>query len=270
MEELCVNPLMRLLLVEDNPGDALLLHELLIDNPDPAAPMVQITVAEDLKTALSRLDRWRFDVAAVDLNLPDSCNLETFIQMRNHSPDLAIVVLTGLEDETLGIEAIRHGAQDYLVKGRLDGLLLSRALRYATERQRLMNELERLRFVQRQQLEMSQLAYYSSDLPDESGRVFALLPVYGTLVRRYVLATRERQPKPSEEVQSLALRMAAMGLGAREVVRLHLKVLKDTGNWSTYAEERAFSVDARLALLELMGHLTDLYRERAMDQGKAS
>lgn len=255
---------LRVLLVEDSSGDVELFREHLADGGAEGGPALALVSAEDLGSALSLLGRSRFDVVVLDLNLPDSRNMDTFDAVQVRFPGLPIVVLTGLEDEGLGVESIRRGAQDYLVKGHMDGRLLSRALRYAVERQMLLNEVDRLRFIQRQKDEMSQLERYSDGEPEGGGRVFALKPSYGALVRRYVLATRGREPKPSAEVQNLALRLAAMGLGARDVVRLHLMVLKETGTWSTAAEEKAFSVDARLALVELMGHLTDLYRERAM------
>ncbi|MBF0416324.1 MAG: response regulator [Magnetococcales bacterium] len=263
MESHTLNTL-SVLLAEDNPGDANLFHDHLLEGQTGGGPTFSLTVAEDLKSVQRILGQGRFDVAVLDLNLPDSRDMETFVKVHERFPNLAIVVLTGLEDERLGVESIRRGAQDYLVKGSVDGLLLGRALRYAAERQMLMNEVERLRFIQRQKEEMGQLETYSDGPPDIGGRVFALKPVYGALVRRYVLATRERLPKPSGEVQNLALRLAAMGMGARDVVRLHLMVLKETGTWSTAAEEKAFSVDARLALVELMGNLIDLYKERAM------
>src|SRR5207253_5078393 len=84
----------------------------------------------------------------LDLSLPDSHGLETLSKMYSEAIGLPILVLTGLDDETLGLEAVQRGAQDYMVKGRIDGRLLVRAIRYAIERkqteERIAHQIERL------------------------------------------------------------------------------------------------------------------------------
>src|SRR4029077_21164601 len=77
------------------------------------------------------------DVVLLDLTLPDSQGFETFTRLHTQAPDVAIVVLSGLDDETLAVRAVQEGAQDYLVKGQVDGGTILRAMRYAIERQRL-------------------------------------------------------------------------------------------------------------------------------------
>src|SRR5207244_7742883 len=89
-----------------------------------------------LDHALTRLSRTGVDVVLLDLGLPDSQGLETFMRARRGAPNEPIVVISGLDDERLALEAVRSGAQDYLVKGRLEGHLLARVIRYAIERQR--------------------------------------------------------------------------------------------------------------------------------------
>ncbi len=251
---------LRILIVEDSPGERELLREQICGESSHFFTP-QVWDASDLATALDTLGRRSIDVILLDLALPDSTGLETLFRVRDHCSEVAIVVLTGMENESLGVEAIQHHAQDYLLKGRLDGFALGRSMRYAVERQRLRNELEQLRFQQRQRQEMRQLEHYSDGGTAKNNRIFSLSPSYGALVRQYVFATREGNNRPSLLVQSLAQRLAAMGAGAQDVVRLHIKMLKETGNWTTSAEERAFGVDARLALVELLGTLADLYRE---------
>ncbi|TDB87151.1 response regulator [Actinomadura sp. KC216] len=120
-----------LLLVEDDPGDAFLFEELLTE----AQPGVRITVATTLAEALEAL-RPEIRCVIVDLALPDAEGLDALRQVRGHSPDAAVLVLTGLADEHLGVEAVAAGAQDYLVKQDVDGALLTRAISYAIERKR--------------------------------------------------------------------------------------------------------------------------------------
>jgi serine phosphatase RsbU (regulator of sigma subunit) len=121
---------MTVLLIEDDDGDALLVDELLLD---AGVPFI-LRRARSLADARGSLA----DAACVllDLELPDSRGLQGVRWLREISPDLAVVVLTGLADEHMGEEAVGLGAQDYLVKGQVDGFLLQRVVRYAVERQR--------------------------------------------------------------------------------------------------------------------------------------
>lgn len=84
------------------------------------------------------------DVVLLDLSLPDSQGWDTFLRVRKHAPHLPIILLTGLDDEVLGMQAVQGGAQDYLVKGQFDGRLLARAVLYAIERKIIEERLEHL------------------------------------------------------------------------------------------------------------------------------
>lgn len=126
------------LLVEDNPGDARLILELL---GEVQAGGFDLERVGRLDHALDRLARTGVDVVLLDLGLPDSQGLDTFVRARRGAPDEPIVVISGLDDERLALEAVRSGAQDYLVKGRIEGHLLARVLRYAVERKRAEQDL---------------------------------------------------------------------------------------------------------------------------------
>jgi DNA-binding response OmpR family regulator len=131
----------RALLVEDNPSDARLLREILA-SADPGGYEVQ--TADCLGEGLRRLEReGRYDVILLDLSLPDSQGLETVSTLQAAVADVPIVVMTGLDDDVSGLEAVRIGAQDYLVKGQTDGRILARTIRYATERKRAEEALRR-------------------------------------------------------------------------------------------------------------------------------
>lgn len=122
--------ILHLLLVEDDDGDALLVEELLVD----AGLAADVTRAWSLEAALDALGD-PVDCVLLDLGLPDASGLDALVQLRRVS-DAALVVLTGLDGIDRGVEAVAAGAQDYLVKGRVDGETLGRALRYAIERRR--------------------------------------------------------------------------------------------------------------------------------------
>jgi serine phosphatase RsbU (regulator of sigma subunit) len=142
---------MHVLLIEDDDGDALLVEELLLD---AGVPFI-LSRARSLGDARRSLGACV--CALLDLDLPDSHGLQGVRWLRENSPDVAVVVLTGLADEHLGEEAVASGAQDYLVKGQVDGFLLQRVVRYAVERQRAEETQRQLREAQLYAAENSRL-----------------------------------------------------------------------------------------------------------------
>ncbi len=125
------------LLLEDNPDDVELLRFHLSESRD-----VQVSVSNTLKSALVQLQDTDFDVALIDLSVPDSQGLETFIEVQSTCPSAAIVILTGLDDQSVASQAIQRGAQDYLNKNDVNGRLLERVIRYAIERKRAQHALK--------------------------------------------------------------------------------------------------------------------------------
>ncbi|MBS2132306.1 PAS domain-containing protein (plasmid) [Burkholderia thailandensis] len=123
----------QILLVEDSPSDTLLIGAALADVQDFRHRLVR---AERLSDALARTGTTHFDVVLLDLGLPDAQGLETFRTFHREVPDLPVLVLTGLDDMSVGLLAIQAGAQDYLTKRDIRPTDLSRAIRYAIERHR--------------------------------------------------------------------------------------------------------------------------------------
>ncbi|HEY2735678.1 MAG TPA: diguanylate cyclase [Polyangiales bacterium] len=126
---------LQLLLVEDNPGDALLFMRQL---PTQGAIVTHTT---RLREALTLLQERSFDVIVTDLSLPDARGLDAVMRLQEAAPDTTVVVLTGLDDEALSLQLAECGAQDCLLKGRLDGPNLVRSLRQARERKRCNQRL---------------------------------------------------------------------------------------------------------------------------------
>ncbi|HLX61429.1 MAG TPA: ATP-binding protein [Planctomycetota bacterium] len=129
----------RVLHIEDNPSDALLLRAMLHETGGNAFELAHV---ERLAPALERLAREPFDVALVDLSLPDSFGIGTFEKVRACSPHVPVIVLSGLDDEAAAMQTVHAGAQDYLCKDELDARMLVRAIRYAIERHRADEALE--------------------------------------------------------------------------------------------------------------------------------
>ena len=152
--------LTQVLLIEDNPADVLLLREAL--EQDPLASF-QVTTAERLKAGVELLQENDFDVILLDLGLPDSQGLDTFIKLHKESPKTPVVILSGLMDEELAFRAIQFGAQDYLVKRQEAWNTAARTVRYAIERQQSQIALRESEGRFRLLFEHSPVAYQSLD-----------------------------------------------------------------------------------------------------------
>jgi two-component sensor histidine kinase/CheY-like chemotaxis protein len=138
MNDVDGNPV-RVLLVEDNPGDVGLLREMLAQ---ANSSRFELTHVERLGRALECLQEASFDLLLLDLSLPDAQGFDTFVRAYTHTQRVPIIVMTGLDDEALAVKAVRKGAQDYLVKGQVGGNLLVRAMRYAIERKRAEEQIK--------------------------------------------------------------------------------------------------------------------------------
>ncbi len=128
----------KILLIEDNAGDIRLIQEMLNEVTDASW---KLKSANRLSTGLQHLAKEQFDVVLLDLGLPDSQGLDTLSKTYAKTEIVPILVLTGLDDESVAIESVNHGAQDYLIKGQINGPALWRTIRYAIGRKRLEEAL---------------------------------------------------------------------------------------------------------------------------------
>ena len=129
----------KLLMVEDNPSDAVMLRVTLAEASDD----YELVHVDRLAKGLERLSAGDIALAFLDLTLPDSRGLETVTRVRTGAPELPIVVLSSLDDEELAIKSVQEGAQNYLVKWRFSARLLTRAIVSAIEQKRSLVSLER-------------------------------------------------------------------------------------------------------------------------------
>ncbi len=210
----------KVLLVEDNPGDVFLLHELL---KEVTTNVVELMPVERLLEALKDLSREDFDVILLDLSLPDSQGLETFVIAHNQAKATPIIVLTGIDDETLAIRAMQEGAQDYLVKGQVTGDSLVRSMRYAIERQRADNALRQSEERFRVALKNSPIFVYNQDM--ELRYTWVYNPSYGLTVEE-ILGKQDLDIIPIEDAQRLTtikLQVLTTGIGTRKEVSITIK-----------------------------------------------
>ncbi len=133
------NPI-SILLIEDNPGDVRLIQEMLFQD---RTGHIMLDTANTLEDGLQQVDQNHYDLILLDLSLPDAFGMDTLLKVEANASETAVVVLTGIEDQTLGLQAVQQGAQDYLSKANVDSKLLMRSIRYAIERYRAEIELRR-------------------------------------------------------------------------------------------------------------------------------
>jgi signal transduction histidine kinase len=222
---------MRILLVEDSPGDVRLLQEFLKEGSDCR---FQITQVDRLSIGLERLAEAHFDAVLLDLSLPDSQGLDTLVRLHEAVKDVPIVVLTGTEDEALGVRLIQAGAQDYLVKGQVTGHQLIRSLRYAAERKRAEEELQRtlgeLRTLSRR-LEVvreDERTRIARELHDELGMRMTCLKM--DLSRLRFIMNDASRPKLEEKILSMIEQVDATIAAVQGLVaELRPGVLDDLG-----------------------------------------
>ncbi len=129
---------LRILLIEDNEDDVQLFVDLISDH---VSSPIDLALASRLDEAIADIRQDPYDMILLDLSLPDSEGCATYHAVQEAAAGTPIIILTGLDDEALALKSLGEGVQDYLVKGKVDGALLMRAIRYAIERQSLIHKL---------------------------------------------------------------------------------------------------------------------------------
>ncbi|NUM43978.1 MAG: response regulator [Anaerolineales bacterium] len=272
-----VLPLVQLLLIEDTPDDARLLQEFV---QNTQKPKFVLTWTRSLSSGLEHLAHTSFDIILLDLHLPDSVGRHTFTRAHRLVPHTPIIILSGTEDETLAIQVVRDGAQDYLLKGQVQRDELKRAINYAIERQRLLNELDTAR--QREQeareiLALEQLSQLTKTTI--TAQLYGLPPlresapdVFNLLMNRYqVLMENALEHRiyhvdqgVSKDLRTLADQLGFLKAGPRDVIELHTQALKSKINQVPLQKAQAYVEEGRLMVLELMGYLVTFYRSHAV------
>ncbi|MFO8010466.1 MAG: PAS domain S-box protein [Dehalococcoidia bacterium] len=155
----------RVLLIEDNPGDARLVEALLAEDGHQAFELI---CEESLKAGRERVCSESFDVVLLDLNLPDSHGIDTFLELEADIPHVPIVILSGVYDEAITLQAVKEGAQDYMIKGEASGDVIARSLKYAIERKRADATEKKLSKRIEAGLRVGNLAWWEMELPSGS------------------------------------------------------------------------------------------------------
>lgn len=266
----------RILLVEDNPGDALLLTELLAEVGNGRFNVIQEST---LDAALQRLKKEEFAAVILDLALPDSKGMDTVDRTHNQvaSARVPIIVLTGVTDESEGVTAVQHGAQDFLVKNDLQASHLIRSVQYAIERHRarLKQEDEEAREHHEREVEslesisststtlVTARAYGMDRLKEASPDTFAtLVDQYTQLIE---LAIEQRafkvDRKTTQDLRVMAQRLGFMRAHPRDVVDIHVAAMRKEAVGAKLRRYYVMAEESRMLLTELMGYLASYYRD---------
>jgi CheY-like chemotaxis protein len=287
----------QVLLVEDAPEDVQFMDALLTDARMPGGTrrLFEVHHAGLLSEALALLEGGPIDVVLLDLHMPDSRGLETLVRVRHRAPTVPVVVLTGLADQDLAVQAVREGAQDYLVKGEVPLDLITRSVRYAIERQRAEEAVVRAQVAQAEaeaalrsakrveaqrrrnrQRELRSLERLSGPRPaSTTAQAFGVQPLsralpqtFQELVSRYAdlmdLALDQRAYKVdhhlSDTIRSLADELGFLNAGPRDIVELHTSALRSKLATAAPQKAQAYVDEGRVMVLELMGDLVAYYR----------
>src|SRR5690348_16921802 len=126
-----------ILVVEDNPSDSFLIREMLLSSGLPK----EIYIAETLSGGIELLSKHPISLVLLDLSLPDSFGMSSFAGVKENFSNVPVIILTGLSDSEVALEALKQGAQDYLVKGDFNSSFLVKSIQYSIERKRVEVEL---------------------------------------------------------------------------------------------------------------------------------
>jgi len=197
---------LRALLVEDNPGDARLIAEMLME----VESQVVLEHTDTLASAIERLSENTIEIVLLDLTLPDSQGIDTFLRLQSAAPDVAVVILSGNANLLEARRTVEEGAQDFLVKGRVDGEILLRSMRYAQSR--MVSERELRKSEERLVEKNAQLVQMVYDVAEAMGRVVEARDPYtqGHQERVATVATTIAKDMGLSEDEISAVEMAAL------------------------------------------------------------
>lgn len=262
-----------LLLVEDNPGDADYVTELLQTVPDESYQVVQVPLLSEATKALRSMP---IDVVVLDLRLPDCAGVDTVKNVRDTAQNVPIIVLTGNEDENVAFDCIHAGAQDYLSKAEIRTQTLRRAIGYALGRTReaqlqaLRSALDSYRALSSssQKTIVTAAIAGSGAIYVRNPQLFArIVNAYIALLDPYVSGESDRIAPTRSSMEDIITMIGDMTGGPRDLLDVHLASLERVVSSSRGPRSQSVMIEGRLLALEMMGLLVDYYRVGLRSRG---
>lgn len=267
-------PTIRLLVVEDSPSDMELVSSMFSSSPNGK---FDIQHADRLSTAMTTLESGEFDAILLDLGLPDSQGINTFVQLHQHAPDVPILVLTSLEDDASGEKAMRKGAEDFLTKRQMQSDMLKNSVKFAVVRSNVRHQREEQKQRDDQIREMEDIHRLSTPATTSiTARIYSGSPLrekapaeFRAAIAEYLdllnLALEHRIFKTEDSNYTDRLRELGTQIGflrgsPRDVIEIHTSALKKRIEDMATSKAQAILEESRITLIELMGHLTSYYR----------
>jgi DNA-binding NarL/FixJ family response regulator len=262
----------RMLLIEDNPDDVFLLKDALQMLDDMETDLFE---TDRLAAGLILVKEARPDVILLDLNLPDSRGLDTFVSLLEAAPDIPIVVLTGMDVSDMAFKALQFGAHDFLFKTSLDTDVLLKSIRFAIERRPVNgNRVDPSISVKEREINSVERISYSShsSITAETFGVRSLkdsVPgFFDATVQRFQIAVERAvedrilrtTTKQEPLLQNLADQLGAVKAGPRDVIDVYVQALQSLDPYTPIEKTEVYTEEGKLVLLELMGHLVAFYR----------
>jgi DNA-binding response OmpR family regulator len=264
----------RLLIIEDDPEDLIFLKENLRDSE---LSKYDISASENLTKAIELLASGKFDIILLDLGLPESKGLETLSRIQKYFRNIPLIVITGLANEDIGIDAVQMGAEDYLVKGTMSPALLTRSIRYAIERFRLSAELQKTKQLRNQEAELQTLgSMEKSNTLKVTEQLLGLKSLHehsSDTFQRFTKDFGKIMDKAFEtraykvdfdltaELRALADDLGFSFANPQDVVEIYSTALKEKMQPATYEASQVYLEEGRILLLKIMGYLLSFYRK---------
>lgn len=258
-------PIIHALLIEDDPDDVLLVREALLGN---ALCQCAVEVASTLSQGLDRLERERFDIILLDLSLPDSQGIDTFVELLTSRSGTPIIVLTGLFDNAMALRMMRLGAQGYLVKGRDNLAMLPLAIQYAIEQFHLLQDAH---LVSQWEQHMQDMGHLRASWPaDDEGGLVRFGEDAAAWQHEYQMLVEHLSDVESAAVDAgldrLTDALDAVQVSAADVLDLHLEVLAGLCELASLKQADRYVGAGQRALIALLGALVQ--RARTREQGE--
>jgi FixJ family two-component response regulator len=267
------NRKLHILLVEDDADDYVITRDLLSEIEDI---VFELDWVSSYDAALEEIKRDHHDVYLLDYRLGAHNGLDLLKQAIANGCKAPMILLTGQGDREVDIEAMNAGADEYLVKGRIDSLHLERSIRYAFERRRLLMEIER----RERELEVRSLEQISHPAGPAvlSQETISTLPLreampetfeelvhrYGNLLDTVLEQDVSEEYNISEELSGIGTQLGALNVEAADVVAIHTEAFKRRLRDDRSQRAQAYMRESRLMVIELMGKLVSFYRDSSL------